>query len=60
MWNSLGTALLIHAYSDVDASSYYGATGLFLMQAHAEVAIKVEQSKDGPVHDVQWSPTGDR
>lgn len=60
MWNSTGSALLIYAHSDVDASSYYGATGLFLMQAHTEDAIKVEQSKDGPVHDVQWSPTGDK
>jgi len=60
MWNAPGTALLVYAQADTDATSYYGATGLFLLQAHTDAAIKVEQSKDGPVHDVQWSPVGDR
>eukprot|EP00428_Durinskia_dybowskii_P074024 CAMPEP_0170414338 /NCGR_PEP_ID=MMETSP0117_2-20130122/32011_1 /TAXON_ID=400756 /ORGANISM="Durinskia baltica, Strain CSIRO CS-38" /LENGTH=650 /DNA_ID=CAMNT_0010672213 /DNA_START=72 /DNA_END=2024 /DNA_ORIENTATION=- len=59
-WNATGTALLVYAHADLDATSYYGATGLFLLQAHSDAAIKVEQSKDGPVHDVQWSPEGDK
>lgn len=41
MWNSTGSALLVYAHSDTDASSYYGATGLFLLQAHSDNAIKV-------------------
>lgn len=41
MWNSTGSALLVYAHSDTDASSYYGATGLFLLQAHTDNAIKV-------------------
>jgi uncharacterized protein with WD repeat len=40
-WSSTGSALLIFAHADVDKSSYYGATGLFLMQAHSDAAIKV-------------------
>jgi hypothetical protein len=65
LWNATGTALLVYAQSDTDATSYYGSTGLFLMQAHPSSSggecesIKVEQSKDGPVHDAKWSPVGD-
>lgn len=40
-WNATGSALLVHAHADTDASSYYGATGLFLLQAHSDAAIKV-------------------
>ena len=41
MWNAPGTALLVYAQADTDATSYYGATGLFLLQAHTDAAIKV-------------------
>lgn len=41
MWNAPGSALLVYAQADTDATSYYGATGLFLLQAHADAAIKV-------------------
>jgi len=68
MWNATGSALLIFAHADTDATSYYGATGLFLMQAIGGggggggelLAIKVEQTKEGPVHDVAWQPTEGR
>jgi len=62
MWNSKSDALLIYAQSDVDKSntSYYGATGLYLMFVNSDQSIKVEQSKEGPVHDVQWAPNGER
>lgn len=40
-WNATGSALLVYAHADTDASSYYGATGLFLLQAHSDAAIKV-------------------
>lgn len=42
MWNAPGTALLVYAQADTDATSYYGATGLFLLQAHTDAAIKVK------------------
>lgn len=63
LWNSTGTSLLVHSHSDVDNSnsSYYGATGLYILMAgNSDVSNKVEQSKEGPIHDVQWSPAGDR
>ncbi len=63
LWNSTGTSLLVHSHSDVDSSntSYYGATGLYILLAgNSDVSNKVEQSKEGPIHDVQWSPNGDR
>jgi translation initiation factor 2A len=41
MWNAPGSALLVYAQADTDATSYYGATGLFLLQAHSDAAIKV-------------------
>jgi translation initiation factor 2A len=40
-WNATGSALLVYAHADTDATSYYGATGLFLLQAHTDAAIKV-------------------
>jgi len=64
LWNVQGSSLLVHTSSDVDhsGSSYYGATGLFMLGTAAlnNVTEKVNQSKDGPIHDVQWSPSGDR
>lgn len=41
MWNAPGSALLVYAQADTDATSYYGATGLFLLQAHTDATIKV-------------------
>jgi len=62
LWNKSATTLLIHSQSDVDATgaSYYGSTGLYIMSSVSDLSAKVEQTKDGPVHAVQWSPTGDR
>lgn len=61
LWNRQGTAIIIHTQSDVDSSnaSYYGATGLFIMTADGTVSAIVPQTKDGPIHDVKWSPVGD-
>ena len=59
-WNSVGTSLLVHTHADVDNtnSSYYGATGLFLLTSDGSVSAIVSQSKEGPVYDVKWSPDG--
>jgi translation initiation factor 2A len=64
-WNKSGMSLLIHSSSDVDNSnaSYYGAMGLYLIHTkkvgatHEPLAIKVEQTKEGPVHAAMWSPS---
>jgi translation initiation factor 2A len=62
MWNATATALLIFSRSNLDTSgaSYTGAAAVYFMSANGEDSGKVEQTKDGPVHDVQWSPDGEK
>ncbi|KAI2631365.1 translation initiation factor eIF-2A [Hypomontagnella submonticulosa] len=59
-WNSLGTSLLVLAQTDVDKSnkSYYGETTLYLLSANGSLDARVTLDKDGPIHDVSWSPNG--
>ena len=54
--------MLVHTHCDVDKSnsSYYGSSGLFLLSADGSLSASVPQSKEGQIHDVQWSPLGDR
>lgn len=61
LWNSTGTAVLIIAAADVDATnqSYYGEQKMFFFSSDGSRDMAVEMPKDGPIHDVQWSPTGD-
>ncbi|KAJ9534882.1 hypothetical protein QJQ45_029558 [Haematococcus lacustris] len=64
MWNKTGSALLVMSYADVDATnqSYYGEQKLHYMPAdpkRSDATATVALPKDGPVHDVQWSPAGD-
>jgi translation initiation factor 2A len=60
-WNLRGNKLLVHTHSDIDraGTSYYGSTGLFLISTDGTISEKVPQTKEGPIHDVQWSPLGD-
>lgn len=60
LWNSTGTALLALATSDYDPTnkSYYGEQKLFYLAANGRVDTQVAVPKEGPIHDVQWSPTG--
>ncbi|KAI1442797.1 translation initiation factor eIF-2A [Annulohypoxylon stygium] len=59
-WNSLGTNLIVLAQTDVDKSnkSYYGETTLYLLSANGSLDARVTLDKDGPIHDVSWSPNG--
>lgn len=61
-WNSLGTALLIQAHTDVDSSnsSYYGSSTLYFLNVDGTKSIPVPLTKEGAVHDAKWSPEGDR
>lgn len=61
LWNSIGTAVLIIAAADVDATnqSYYGEQKLFFFSADGTKDMAVPMPKEGPIHDVQWSPKGD-
>jgi translation initiation factor 2A len=64
MWNAPSTAALFMATCETDATnqSYYGESKLHYLPAEADrgdAACSVELPKEGPVHDVQWSPAGD-
>ncbi|EJF56310.1 translation initiation factor eIF-2A [Dichomitus squalens] len=58
-WNTLGTQVLVLTATDVDQAnkSYYGETGgLYLLSAAGNFDCRVTLDKDGPVHDLAWSP----
>jgi translation initiation factor 2A len=59
-WNSLGTSLIVLAQTEVDKSnkSYYGETTLYLLFANGAFDARITLDKDGPIHDVTWSPNG--
>ncbi|CAM9499774.1 unnamed protein product, partial [Ectocarpus fasciculatus] len=72
LWSPTGAAVLIHTQADVDSSnnSYYGSSGLTIMSCSGcmdgspekdminPLSAAVSQGKDGPIHDVRWSPMG--
>lgn len=57
-WNQLGTALIVLAQTEVDKSnkSYYGETNMYLLSANGSFDARVTLDKEGPIHDVSWSP----
>ncbi|ROV90775.1 hypothetical protein VMCG_09394 [Cytospora schulzeri] len=59
-WNQQGTSLIVLAQTDVDKSnkSYYGETTLYLLNANGAFDARVTLDKEGPIHDVAWSPNG--
>jgi translation initiation factor 2A len=58
-WSPAGTAVVVTAISDVDASnkSYYGEQKLHFLSADGQIEQAVPLQKEGPVHDVQWDPS---
>jgi translation initiation factor 2A len=60
-WNAPGTAVLCLASADVDATnqSYYGEQKLYFLAPAGGLDEAVPLPKEGPVHDVRWSPKGD-
>ncbi|MCD7469783.1 hypothetical protein HAX54_009028 [Datura stramonium] len=59
-WNSGSTGLLVVVQSDVDKTntSYYGESNLSYLTTDGTHEGFVRLSKEGPVHDVQWSYSG--
>ncbi|KAK1757231.1 eukaryotic translation initiation factor 2A [Echria macrotheca] len=57
-WNALGTSLIVLAQTEVDKSnkSYYGETNMYLLSANGSFDARVALDKEGPIHDVSWSP----
>lgn len=58
-WNKRGTGLLILTSTEVDktGASYYGNQALHFMSIKGD-SCAVTLKKEGPIHDVQWSPKG--
>ncbi|KAK4203583.1 eukaryotic translation initiation factor eIF2A-domain-containing protein [Triangularia verruculosa] len=57
-WNALGTNLIVLAQTEVDKSnkSYYGETNMYLLSANGSFDARITLDKEGPIHDVSWSP----
>ncbi|KAH6615705.1 eukaryotic translation initiation factor eIF2A-domain-containing protein [Chaetomium sp. MPI-SDFR-AT-0129] len=57
-WNALGTSLIVLAQTEVDKSnkSYYGETTMYLLSANGSFDARITLDKEGPIHDVAWSP----
>ncbi|OAQ96527.1 hypothetical protein LLEC1_03088 [Akanthomyces lecanii] len=57
-WNRRGSSILVLAQTDVDRSgkSYYGETTLYLLSTNGSFDARVSLDKEGPIHDVSWSP----
>ncbi|OIW26460.1 translation initiation factor eIF-2A [Coniochaeta ligniaria NRRL 30616] len=59
-WNAQGTSLIVLAQTEVDKSnkSYYGETNMYLLSANGSFDARIALNKEGPIHDVAWSPNG--
>ncbi|ODQ56482.1 translation initiation factor eIF-2A [Saitoella complicata NRRL Y-17804] len=57
-WNKLGTSLLVLTQTEVDKTNknYYGETNLYLLSIAGNFDSRVVLDKEGPIHDVTWSP----
>ena len=57
-WNDLGTQALIVIQTEVNNSnmSNYGEPYLYLLSAAGNFGCSVALNKEGPIHDVAWSP----
>ncbi len=57
-WNKLGTSLLVLAQMAVDSTNknYYGETTLYLLGIAGSYESRISLDKEGPIHDVAWSP----
>eukprot|EP00002_Diphylleia_rotans_P003560 TRINITY_DN1245_c0_g1_i1.p1 TRINITY_DN1245_c0_g1~~TRINITY_DN1245_c0_g1_i1.p1 ORF type:complete len:625 (+),score=135.40 TRINITY_DN1245_c0_g1_i1:50-1924(+) len=59
-WSPSGKGLLLETHTEVDTSgkSYYGETNLYFVTRDGKSDCNVELQKEGPIHDVAWSPSG--
>lgn len=54
----MGTTLIVLAQTEVDKTgkSYYGETTLYVLSANGGFDSRITLDKEGPIHDVSWSP----
>lgn len=57
-WNHEGTSVIVLAQTEVDKSnkSYYGETNMYILSANGGFDSRIQLDKEGPIHDVSWSP----
>lgn len=57
-WNQEGTSLIVLAQTEVDKTnkSYYGNTTMYVLSAAGGFDSRIQLDKEGPIHDVSWSP----
>ncbi|KAF2166192.1 hypothetical protein M409DRAFT_23381 [Zasmidium cellare ATCC 36951] len=57
-WNEEGTSVIVLAQTEVDKSnkSYYGETNMYILSANGGFDSRIQLDKEGPIHDVTWSP----
>ncbi|WPH04121.1 Hypothetical protein R9X50_00700600 [Acrodontium crateriforme] len=57
-WNAEGTSLIVLAQTEVDKTnkSYYGETNMYILSANGGFDSRITLDKEGPIHDVSWSP----
>jgi len=57
-WNELGTSLIVLAQTEVDKTNknYYGETNMYILNANGSFDSRIQLDKEGPIHDVSWSP----
>ncbi|KAK4549051.1 hypothetical protein LTR36_007507 [Oleoguttula mirabilis] len=57
-WNQQGTSVIVLAQTEVDKSnkSYYGETNMYILSANGGFDSRIQLDKEGPIHDVMWSP----
>ena len=60
-WNNEGTNVIVLAQTEVDKSnkSYYGETNMYILSANGGFDSRIQLDKEGPIHDVSWSPNSE-
>ena len=58
MWNNEGTSVIVWTHTDVDKTnkSYYGESNMYILSANGGFDSRIQLDKEGPIHDVSWSP----
>ena len=50
--------MIVLATTEVDKTnkSYYGETNMYILSANSDFDSRIQLDKEGPIHDVTWSP----
>jgi len=60
LWSGNGKAVIVRTdcERDTQGKSYYGESGLYYMTADGKACNSIVLDKEGPIHDIQWAPSG--